>query len=285
MMRRIAVPLAVVFVCSSIAVAQNSSDPVSVTPTPQPSPELNEIFTEFAAAEDKGDEAVDKVFREHPYEVIFLVDRNLEGWLSEQEKPAGERVADSEKMLKRALYAASRADAVFDVKAYSSYANAWKGWTPEQRLRFRNGQGEFQNGSEALKAKQIDAARKHFAAALAAANDVGDTWGIAQAEQKLGDIAFGSGDLASAETHMKKSLELFGAMRHIGMLRSLRGLAALYEREGKNKEALAALEKMVAVANEADRGEAAQKVKADIERLRQAIAAGPAGGSPEQRGG
>ncbi len=269
--------LIVTSVVLALAPSPRAQDGAAATPTPTPTTpasapdsELTEIFGKFTAAADNGDDALDAVFKEHPYEVILYVDQSLDWWLTQQDLPEENRAKDADRMLRQAAHAAERADRLFGVNAFTRYVNNRKGWTAEQRAQFRDEKLAQDDGAAAMKKKEIDSARAAFGQALSAANALGDDWGIAWTEQRLGDLAFGNGDLGGAETHMKRSLEIFSELHHIGMLRSLRGLAALYEKQGKPKLALEHLHRMLLVAAEAGREDAAESVRRDYERLQRA---------------
>jgi tetratricopeptide (TPR) repeat protein len=170
-----------------------------------------------------------------------------------------------------ALKAAERADAVFQVDAYSRYVGAWQAWTPGQRRQFREGQEAHAEGRAKQREKDYDAARAAYERSLDLADPLGDLWGTAQAEQALGDLAMGRGDFDEAIRRHLRALEIFGSLRHTGMLRSCRALGAAYEKTDRLADARAVLERMVAAAKEAGREEAAAPVKADLGRICRAL--------------
>lgn len=228
-------------------------------------PSLDEVF---AAAAEKNDEAaIDAAFKGRPYEVIYVVDGLLESWLAQVEGSAQEKVEKPEALLERALLAAKHGDKAFATDAYSRYANAWKGWSEEQRKQFRQGQQEFGAARQAAKEKKLDEAKTHYEASLKLAEPLGDLWGIAQAHQGLGDLAMGTKNYDAAIKHHEEGAKIFGSLRHSGMLRSHRALAIAYEAKKDLKSARMHLETMVRVAEEAGRPEAATPVKADLVRI------------------
>ena len=116
------------------------------------------------AASDRLDAEIERLLRGRPYEVIGLVDGYLEGWLASQENPGAPAEPGAKapaRMLELAQDAAKRADATFKTDAYSRYANAWKGWSAEQRLQFREGQKQYGLGREAMRAKKLDEAKRN----------------------------------------------------------------------------------------------------------------------------
>ncbi len=208
-----------------------------------------------AALAKKDDAAIEKLFKERPYEVIGMIDGHLETWLANVEGKAegNEKVANPQSELDAAIEAAARADKALGGDGYSRYAKAWKGWTADQQKQFRKGQEEFHAGQSAQKAKNLDEAKKHYDESLKLAAPLGDLWGEAQAHQALGDLAFGANDFDGAIAHHKKGAEIFGSIRHTGMLRSYRALGSAYQKKGDNKSAREQLEKMLKIAEEAHR--------------------------------
>lgn len=235
----------------------------------------------FEAAAIKHDApAIDALFKSRPYEVIFLIDGYLEGWLAAQEKGKPDVKNEEEKgapenpddLLAFAILGADRADAVFGVDAYSRYAKAWKGWSDEQRKQFREGQSEFHAGSEAKRAHDNDKAKEHFEKSLGLAAPLGDLWGEAQAHQALGDLCFGKDDFKGCEEHHAKALAIFGSLKHPSELRSLRALGQAHEKMGKADVARKDLEKMLEIGKEAKRPESMMApVLADLARLCRAL--------------
>src|SRR5690606_41029384 len=103
--------------------------------------DLQATYERVAASEDPA--AVAKLFEERRYEVIYLVDGYLEAWLKQTELPVAERMERPESLLDAGIAAAAAADAAFGGDAYTRYAKAWQAWTPEDRVRFRDGEKEF----------------------------------------------------------------------------------------------------------------------------------------------
>jgi tetratricopeptide (TPR) repeat protein len=268
----------------SLTLVPSFQDPKPAPPPVKAEPEAIDVVYERLLAA-KGDAEIERLLRGRPYEVIGLVDGYLEGWLASQENPGAPAEPGAKapaRMLELAQDAAKRADATFKTDAYSRYANAWKAWSAEQRLQFREGQKQYGLGREAMRAKKLDEAKAAFAASLKLADPLGDLWGIAQAEQSLGDVAAGAAagaaDAAAKKTlldeaiaHHKRGAQVFGELRHPGVLRSLRALGNLHEQAGDLKAARFALERMMDVAAEAQRLDNTGPVKKDLARLCRAL--------------
>lgn len=240
--------------------------PAGAAPAPE---SIDRLYEELERKADA--DGIAALFRARPFEVILLVDGYLEAWLSEQEKPAAERVANPERPLELAKAAAASADALFQTDAYSRYAKAWESWTDDQRVQFRQGQHEYQAGREAQQAKNYDAARAAYQQSLDLARPLGDLWGIAQAEQRLGDLAVGRGEIEEATRRHRAALDIFGALRHTGMIRSCRALATFHEQAQELSEARALLERLLVAADEAGRPEVAGPVRTDLVRICRAL--------------
>lgn len=224
----------------------------------------------LAAGDEPGAEAL---LKGRPYEVIFVVDGNLEGWLANEEKPAEQRDPKAAEMLERAVKIAALADRALGVKAYSRYANAWKGWSAAQRLQFREGQQLYGQARAAQKEKKYAEAAEFFQKSLAKAEPLDDLWGMAQAHQALGDLAMGEKKFDVAVAEHEKALELWSALRHVSMLRSCRALGQACEQLGKLDAAKQHLEQMLASAAEAGRADAKTTgpVHTDLARICRAL--------------
>ncbi len=235
---------------------------------PEPKP-LDLLFEERVGEADW--EGVRSLLRSRPYEVIYLVDGYLESWLKQMEAPETERDPNAGQILERALLAARHADETFGGDAYSRYAKAWKGWSADERVRFRAGQAAFYRGRDAQKAKQYDDARAAYEESLSLAKPLGDLWGIAQAEQALGDLAVGDEKLEEALRRHEAARDVFASIRHQRMLRSCHALGVIHERLGHLKEARANYERMIEAAKEVDRDVDTAAVRQSLIRVCRAM--------------
>ncbi|MBI4878349.1 MAG: tetratricopeptide repeat protein [Planctomycetes bacterium] len=156
---------------------------------------------------------------------------------------------------------------MFSSDSFSRYAAAWRGWSAEERAGFRQGRDAFLRGREAQKEKRYDEAREAYAAALAAAEPLGDLIGVAQAEQALGDLAVGAGRLEEAVQRHERARDIFAALRHQAMLRSCRALGFVHEKLGDLAAARINLERMLEAAREARHDSDTLAVRATLARL------------------
>jgi len=249
------IPLALALFLSTPAFGQDAK--------PEP---LSAIYE--AAVAKKDDAAIEAAFKARRFEVINVVDGYLEGWLGNVEGSANPKAENPQLLLDQALDAASRADKALGGDGYTRYAKAWAGWTPEQQKQFRQGQQEYGAGRTAQKDKKLDEAKKHYAASLGLAAPLGDMWGEAQAHQSLGDLAVGEGKFDVAIDHFKKAKTVYASIRHQGGMRSMRALAAAYEKSGNHAAARAELESMVKIATEAQLPQSMfAPVKKDLARI------------------
>lgn len=232
----------------------------------------DDLQTRYERTVEAGeDAAVTALLKEHRFEVIFLVDGYLEGWLKQTETPEAERMKNPESLLRMGIEAAEFADAALGGDAYLRYATAWKRWSAEDRLSFREGQKRFYAGREAQKEKRYERAAELYRESLALAEPLGDLWGIAQAEQALGDLAIGAGDPAAATARHQKASEVFGSVNHPKVLRSLNALGMLHEQAGELPEARQSLEEMLRLATLVDHTTDTSKVRASLARVCRAM--------------
>lgn len=232
----------------------------------------DDLKSRYEAATAAGDsESVDALLKERRFEVIYLVDGYLEGWLKQTEAPAAERMERPETLLEAGIAAAAAADRAFGGDAYTRYAVAWKEWSPEQRLEFREGQKKFYAGREAQKEKRYEKAGALYGESLALADPLKDLWGIAQAEQALGDLAIGAGRLEDAVRHHRRARDVFLSLNHPRVLRSLNALGMVQERTGDLAAAERNLEEMLRLAKLVDRETDTTKVEESLARIRNAM--------------
>ena len=215
--------------------------------------------------------AVEELLAAHRFDVIYLVDDDLEAWLKQMELPELERAPDAEGLLARALATAKTADKTFGGDAYSKYAEAWAAWSVEQRMQFRDGQAKFGAGREAQKEKRYDAAAESYRASLALAEPLGDAWGTAQAEQALGDLAVGAGRFDEAKQRHARARDIWRTLSHPRVLRSLHALGVVYEEQGELAEARASLEEMLTLAEQLGGKTDTAAVRSSLSRICRAL--------------
>lgn len=225
-------------------------------------PSMQELFEEQLSQSD-----VETLFRSRPYEVIYLVDGYLEAWLARQESGVPGDDPEVQRLMNLALKSALSADAVFERDTFTRYANAWKGWSADQRAQFRKGQAEYGAGRDAQRQKKYAEAREHYEKSLQLAGSLGDTWGEAQAQQALGDLTVGEGKFEEAAACHEAGRDHFMSIMHPSLLRSLNALGHIREQQGKLKAARENLEAMLLVAERSGRDVDATAVYESLARI------------------
>ena len=258
-----------------------------VAASEKPGEKFEELVTPVIS--DPGSEGAAKAFdgivqlwREQPYQALYVIDSYLEGSLKivEGEAPDEGKVMT---MHQKALVGARAADKAFDTVIFADYASSFVGWTKPQQSQFRAGQRAFKDARVALKANDYAKALEHARGCIDAAKPLGDWWGTAMGYAVMGSAQKELGDFESALTSLSmarlinQQLRLAGAemnclvqmltlSRKIGRLSRARAVcdrgATLAKRMGNQEREVWFLEKGADVAFELGLLREAEELKA-----------------------
>lgn len=204
----------------------------------------------FEALDEAGNHAgVVALWKEHPYEVLYVIDSYLEGSLQIVETETAPDPARVRAMHERALRGARAADEAFDRGIFTDYAASFVGWNAAEQKRFRAGQAAFGAARKAKSEGDHEAAAAHGAECAALAEPLGDWWGLGMGLSAQGGSLAELGNAAEA-------LPLLARARHIhhqlGLVGSeygnLRSMVELCAELGKTDRALVSLEAALALA-------------------------------------
>lgn len=175
-----------------LALAPSSSFAPPHTSAPAQEVDVRAKFVELHA---KNDEAgCEKLFREHPGDVLGTIDADLEGSLGIWEKnPAAPEVGAINDLHTRALWGARIATRVSGDPIFLDYASSFVGWNEQQKKKFRGGQDAYRKARAALKAKDWAAAASAARECVELAAPLGDWWGQAMGLGALGQVLIAEG--------------------------------------------------------------------------------------------
>ncbi len=140
--------------------------------------DVAQLYQQYHAAEDS--EALGKLWGEHPDEILYTIDADLEAslaaWEADPENADQEHIA----MLQaRARWGAAIASKVTGDAIFADYAAAFAGWNDEQKKSFREGQAAFGRSREQLVKGEAVGALNEAVACRELAEPLGDWWGTA----------------------------------------------------------------------------------------------------------
>ena len=167
-------------------------DPVAkgaaAAPTAEARRSETNVKQRFEELDGAGDHAgVVKLWRENPYQVLYVIDSYLEGSLKRIETEEQVDQDQIRHMLERAIRGARAADEAFGGFMFSDYATAFAGWSPDEQFRFREGQKAYKNAQQSLRSADFEKALQYAKDSLQIAQPLGDWWGMAMALGVLGD--------------------------------------------------------------------------------------------------
>jgi len=147
-------------------------------PTPVVEDDVAQLYQEHHAADDG--EALAKLWGEHPDQILYTIDADLEASLAAWEAdPENADSAHIAMLHARARWGAAIASTVTGDAIFADYAAAFTGWTDEQKKSFREGQAAFGRSREHLAKGEAEGALKEAIACRELAEPLGDWWGTA----------------------------------------------------------------------------------------------------------
>lgn len=157
------------------------------------SQDADPLQKKFEELDAKGDRApVVALFKEHPFEVLYMLDGYLEGALAKIEK--GGDSGEIKRMHEKALRGASDAEAALGKPMIRDYVASYVDFGAPEQKQFREGQKSSGEARKALKAKDFKSAKAAAEATIQHARPLGDWWGagsgytaLAEAEEGLGN--------------------------------------------------------------------------------------------------
>jgi hypothetical protein len=230
-----------------------------------------DVRAKFVELHAKNDAAgCEKLWKEHPGDVLGAIDADLEGSLATWELSPGQ--PDVQRMLeqqKRALWGAKLASQASGNPLFLDYASAFVGWNDGQKKQFRAGQAAYGRARSALKAKD-------FAAAAAAAREcaelaapLGDWWGQAMGLSALGQTFASEGKHAEAIGPLAQAALVYRDLQLVGdEYNATRTLAGALRATGALQRAHAALERASTLAEVLGDAEGRKQIVAQLEELR-----------------
>lgn len=210
-----------------------------------------DVRAAFVALHAKNDAAgCEKLFREHPGDVLETIDADLEGslavWEKNPEAPDQQAIAEQQV---RALWGAKLATKVSGDPIFTDYTSAFIGWTPEQRRQFRGGQAAFGRSRKALKAGEHDNAAAAARECVELAAPLGDWWGQAMGLSALGQVLAAQQKHAEAVTPLSQAALIYRQLQRVGdEYNAIRTLAGALRSSGALRRAHAALERAAELA-------------------------------------
>jgi len=237
---------------------------LAVSPATSAQAEGPSLKERFETLDEAGDHAgVVALWKEHPYEVLYVIDSYLEGSLQIVETEESPDPAVLRSMHERALRGARAADEAFDRGIFTDYAASFVGWNAAEQKNFRAGQAAFGAARQAMGAGDHEAAAAHGAECAALAEPLGDWWGLGMGLSAQGGSLAEAGNAAEA-------LPLLARARHIhhqlGLVGSeygnLRSMIELCAELGKTDRALVTLDAALALAETLGDGDGAAALRA-----------------------
>lgn len=142
-------------------------------------------FVELHAAKDE--KGCEELWRQHPYEVIYVIDEDLEGALAAWEKASGKPdPAVIAAHHERALWGARIASRASSHPIFLDYTSAFVSQNDAQKKNFRGGQKAHGEARAAMKAKNFAEAQTKAKLCVDLASPLGDWWGHAMGLSALG---------------------------------------------------------------------------------------------------
>ncbi len=139
---------------------------------------------QFATLDAAGDRAgIIALFREHPEQVIPVLDRDLEGSLALWEKEGEAKRDEIDKLIARALRGADAAVEATGRRRVLDYVTSFAGWSDGEKKRFRSGQAAFGASRGHLRAEELEMALEKGRECRELAEPLGDWWGTAMGLQ------------------------------------------------------------------------------------------------------
>lgn len=233
-------------------------------------PRANVREAYHAAWEARDAEALAATWREHPDLVLTTFDADLEAGLAAWEKRGEGHEARTAELFTRAAWGAEVAADALDRPILGDYANAFRGWTDEERKRFRRGQAAFGEARKALSAGDFDEglARARECHGLAVA--LGDWWGTAMGLGLEGSALGRKGEHAEAAAAFSRARLL---NHQLGLVsseyRALHGLAGALHAAGAHRRAHRACADGIALATTLGDAEGRRKLlglRLEVER-------------------
>ncbi|MCA9285557.1 MAG: hypothetical protein KDA22_10095, partial [Phycisphaerales bacterium] len=160
-----------------------------------------ERLERMLAAGDKS--MVVQTFRRHPTEVLPFIDGYLEGGLAmiEQGKDADEAMAS----FRRGIAFAELADTAFSEAIFVEYSAGFASWSPTEQRLFREGQKAYRDGRQATDpAVAVPLLQRSYDLA----EQLGDSWGMAMASERLAAGLAALGRSEEAGKVVAKAIEL-----------------------------------------------------------------------------
>lgn len=155
--------------------------------------DVAQLYQQAHAAADA--EALARIWSEHPDEILYSIDADLEGSLAAWEAdPAGQDEAAQERIVllqSRALWGARIAATATGDAIFADYASAFVGWTDAQKRTFREGQATYGRAREALAAGDAPGALEQAVRCRELAEPLGDWWGTAMGLSLEGKVLAG----------------------------------------------------------------------------------------------
>lgn len=205
-----------------------------------------DVRAKFVELHAKNDEAgCEKLFREHPGDVLGTIDADLEGslaiWEKNPDAPDAKAIAEAQV---RALWGAKLASKTSGDPIFTDYTSAFIGWTPEHKRQFRAGQAAFGRARKALKANEHEAAAQAARECVELAAPLGDWWGQAMGLSALGQVLATQGKHAEAITPLSQAVLVYRQLQLVGdEYNAIRTLAGALRASGALRRAHAALER------------------------------------------
>lgn len=255
-------------------------------------PNLKQQFEKLDTA-GKHDEIV-SLWKENPFQVLYIIDSYLEGSLKLYEEAAGNPDGKPDEKAVQAMHdrahrGALAADAAFGRSIFSDYTCSFIGWDAAQKKDFRAGQKAFGAGRKAMKAKDYAKALDEGRRCLELAQPLGDWWGtamgltcMAEAHENLGQkkaaiTAYGSArlihhNLGLAGSEYRNLMAMARILEELGQisraLNSVDRALELGEKLGDSKNVVKLLEAKVRVLEKSGNSEAAKKTAEMLEKKR-----------------
>lgn len=144
-----------------------------------------------------------QTFRRYPAEVLPFIDSYLEGGLAMIE--SGKDAAEALDSFRRGIQFAELADTAFAESIFAEYAAGFGSWSPKEQKLFREGQAAYRKGRELGETAEAAAELRR---SYQLAEQLGDSWGMAMAAQRLATVLTALGDLDEANRFVAKAIEL-----------------------------------------------------------------------------
>lgn len=181
-------------------------------------PSQGDVRAQFVALADKKDgEALAKLWREHPHEVLTAIDEDLEGSLATWEKSSDKPDAAAIKaQQERALWGARIASDALKTPIFADYASSFVGWNEAQKKSFRAGQAAFGRARKAAKSGDHAGAAEAGRECADRALPLGDWWGYAMGLSAEGNALVHVGEKERALASLSQARLVFHDLGLIG---------------------------------------------------------------------